>query len=246
MTGTTATKPYESLPQPNEANPIAIDTFSWWSIQVARIKRFNGEKNDTLNMAVYSHLLSWKKTTGEVRPSQPYIADCTAMSVDAVQTRVKILVKMGWITATPVRKPGSKEISHTIYTVKEPEKIMKELNAALATQGDAAVKVVKNQKQQTEESKSNDKSKEQQPVAVEPSALGNDEQHSIRQPADHRGHNVSPDDEINEEDDPTFPPDKSQRTPALSNVVKTGPTKEQMKIWANEEAKMVAIGNSPF
>lgn len=144
MTGTTATKPYESLPQPNEAKPITIDTFSWWPVQVARIQHFNGVKNDIQTMAVYSHLLGWKKTTGEVRPSQQYIADGCRMGLSTVQKTVKKLVAMGWITASPVRKPGSKEISHTNYTVKDPEIILAELNAELQKQGDAAVTVVKN------------------------------------------------------------------------------------------------------
>ena len=42
---TTENKLYESLPQPNEDKPITIDTFSYWSIPVARIKRFNGVQN---------------------------------------------------------------------------------------------------------------------------------------------------------------------------------------------------------
>lgn len=45
MTETVKTKLYESLPQPNEDKPITIDTFSYWSIPVARIKRFNGVQN---------------------------------------------------------------------------------------------------------------------------------------------------------------------------------------------------------
>ncbi|MCE4170109.1 hypothetical protein FJK69_00105, partial [Escherichia coli] len=122
-------KLYESLPQPNEVKPITVDTFSPWVIPGARIKRFNGVKNSPEIMAVYSHLLGWKKTTGEIRPSQQYIADCCCMGLSTVQKKVKVLVKMGWITATPARKPGSKEISHTDYTVKDPEEILAEQNA---------------------------------------------------------------------------------------------------------------------
>ncbi|MBJ9234054.1 hypothetical protein GHV37_05260 [Citrobacter koseri] len=154
-------KLYESLPQPNEDKPITVDTFSPWVIPVARIKRFNGVKNSPEIMAVYSHLLGWKKTTGEIRPSQQYIADCCCMGLSTVQKKVKVLVKMGWITATPARKPGSKEISHTDYTVKDPEEILAEQNAGLSQQGDAVVTIAKNQKVKAEES-GKDEQKQQQ------------------------------------------------------------------------------------
>ena len=153
-------KLYESLPQPNEVKPITVDTFSPWVIPVARIKRFNGVKNSPEIMAVYSHLLGWKKTTGEIRPSQQYIADCCCMGLSTVQKKVKVLVKMGWITATPARKPGSKEISHTDYTVKDPEEILAEQNAGLSQQGDAVVTIAKNHHPKAEESGKN----EQKPV----------------------------------------------------------------------------------
>lgn len=154
-------KLYESLPQPNEDKPITVDTFSPWVIPVARIKRFNGVKNSPEIMAVYSHLLGWKKTTGEIRPSQQYIADCCCMGLSTVQKKVKVLVKMGWITATPARKPGSKEISHTDYTVKDPEEILAEQNAGLSQQGDAVATIAKNQKVKAEES-GKDEQKQQQ------------------------------------------------------------------------------------
>lgn len=223
MTGTTATKPYESLPQPNEAKPITIDTFSWWPVQVARIQHFNGVKNDIQIMAVYGHLLGWKKTTGEIRPSQQYIADCCCMGLSTVQKTVKKLVAMGWITATTVRRPGSKEISHTIYTVKEPEKIMMEYNAAAITQGDAVVKVVKNQKQKSEGSKNDGKSesKEQQPVAVESSKAGTGKSEFFQHVASDWGDDVSPDDEVSEEEYPVFPVPKAE--PEQSPAVQTEP-----------------------
>jgi len=161
-------KLYESLPQPNEDKPITVDTFSPWVIPVARIKRFNGVKNSPEIMAVYSHLLGWKKTTGEIRPSQQYIADCCCMGLSTVQKKVKVLVKMGWITATPARKPGSKEISHTDYTVKDPEEILAEQNAGLSQQGDAVATIAKNQKVKTGESGKDEQKQEddEQPVTT--------------------------------------------------------------------------------
>ncbi|HFE4599915.1 TPA: hypothetical protein ACOJ3T_004230 [Klebsiella pneumoniae] len=160
-------KLYESLPQPNEVKPITVDTFSPWVIPVARIKRFNGVKNSPEIMAVYSHLLGWKKTTGEIRPSQQYIADCCCMGLSTVQKKVKVLVKMGWITATPARKPGSKEISHTDYTVKDPEEILAEQNAGLSQQGDAVVTIAKNHHPKAEESgKSEQKSDVVEPAST--------------------------------------------------------------------------------
>lgn len=170
-TETAKTKLYKSLPQPNQDKPITIDTFSYWSIPIARIKIFNGVENSLEIMAVYSHLLGWKKTTGQIRPSQQYIADCCCMGLSTVQKKVRLLVKMGWITATPVRKPGSKEISHTDYTVKDPEAILTELNAELSQQGEAVVTIAKNQKVKTGESGKNEQKqqqKQEQPATVAP------------------------------------------------------------------------------
>ncbi|HHS9710418.1 TPA: hypothetical protein ACTW9I_004714 [Raoultella planticola] len=155
------TKIYKSLPQPNQDKPITIDTFSYWSIPVARIKFFNGVENSLEIMAVYSHLLGWKKTTGQIRPPQQYIADCCCMGLSTVQKKVKLLVKMGWITATSVRKPGSKEISYTTYTVKDPEVIMAELNTGLSQRGESVVTIAKNQKVKAGES-GKDEQKQQQ------------------------------------------------------------------------------------
>ncbi|EPY1907302.1 hypothetical protein ACYBE7_21480 [Klebsiella pneumoniae] len=163
-------KLYESLPQPNEVKPITVDTFSPWVIPVARIKRFNGVKNSPEIMAVYSHLLGWKKTTGEIRPSQQYIADCCCMGLSTVQKKVKVLVKMGWITATPARKPGSKEISHTDYTVKDPEEILAEQNAGLSQQGDAVVTIAKNHQPKAEESGKSEQKRDVESFVVEPAA----------------------------------------------------------------------------
>ena len=163
-------KLYESLPQPNEVKPITVATFSPWVIPVARIKRFNGVKNSPEIMAVYSHLLGWKKTTGEIRPSQQYIADCCCMGLSTVQKKVKVLVKMGWITATPARKPGSKEISHTDYTVKDPEEILAEQNAGLSQQGDAVVTIAKNHHPKAEESGKSEQKRDVESFVVEPAA----------------------------------------------------------------------------
>lgn len=170
MTETTETKLYKSLPQPNQDKPITIDTFSYWSIPVARIKVFNGVENSLEIMAVYSHLLGWKKTTGQIRPSQQYIADCCCMGLSTVQKKVKLLVKMGWITATSVRKPASKEISHTVYTVKDPEVILAELNAGLSQQGESVVTIAKNQKVKAGESGNNEQKTVLESSVVEPAA----------------------------------------------------------------------------
>jgi DNA-binding MarR family transcriptional regulator len=151
------TKLYESLPQPNEAKPITIDTFSPGNLLVARIKCFNGVRNDVQIMAIYSHLLGWKKTTGQIRPSQQYIADCCCMGLSTVQKRVKLLEKMGWIKTKPVYKSGSKEIIYTDYTVKDPEAILTELNASLIQQGDAAVTIKKSNSTSAESPANGDK-----------------------------------------------------------------------------------------
>ena len=121
---------FETTPHHNE---ITTETFSYWPVLVARIKKFNGVKNDIYTMAVYAHLLGWKKTTGNIRPSQQYIADCCGMGLSTVQKTVKKLADMGWITATPIRRDGSKEILYVDYTVKDPDAILSELNIALNT-----------------------------------------------------------------------------------------------------------------
>lgn len=157
MTEAAKNKPYESMPQPNEDKPITIDIHSPWVIQIARIKCFNGVKNDPLIMAVYSHLLGWKKTTGQIRPSQQYIADCCCMGLSTVQKKVKLLEKMGWLTTKPVYKSGSKEILYMDYTVKDPEAILTELNASLVQQGDAAVTIKKSNSTSAESPANGDK-----------------------------------------------------------------------------------------
>lgn len=170
MTETAETKLYKSLPQPNQDKPITIDTFSYWSIPVARIKVFNGVENSLEIMAVYSHLLGWKKTTGQIRPPQQYIADCCCMGLSTVQKKVKLLVKMGWITATPIRKPASKEISYTVYTVKDPEVILAELNAGLSQQGESVVTIAKNQKVKAGESGKSEQKRDVESFVVESAA----------------------------------------------------------------------------
>ncbi|EPW0598371.1 hypothetical protein [Klebsiella pneumoniae] len=187
-------KLYESLPQPNEVKPITVDTFSPWVIPVARIKRFNGVKNSPEIMAVYSHLLGWKKTTGEIRPSQQYIADCCCMGLSTVQKKVKVLVKMGWITATPARKPGSKEISHTDYTVKDPEEILAEQNAGLSQQGDAVVTIAKNHQPKAEESENGAQSVTVAPV---PATDDPEQQSGVPQSAGDSCDDVSANDAVN-------------------------------------------------
>jgi hypothetical protein len=69
-----------------------------------------------------------------------------------------------------------------------------------------------NQKQKPEGSKNNGKSesKEQQPDAVDSSALGNDEQHGLQLTADNRGDDVPPNDAVSEDEDPVFHVSKAE------------------------------------
>ncbi|MDZ0761879.1 hypothetical protein M2S89_01865 [Klebsiella pneumoniae] len=146
------TKIYKSLPQPNEDKPIAVDTFSPCPVLISRIRKFNGVKIDLNVIAVYGYLLGWKKTTGRVTVSIPRISDdCAGISESTVKRARKALKKMGWIDWKTIPDEGKSNTSHCIYTVKDPEDILAELNAGLSQQGDAVVTIAKKQKVTTEE-----------------------------------------------------------------------------------------------
>lgn len=146
------TKIYKSLPQPNEDKPITVDTFSPCPVLISRIRKFNGVKIDLNVIAVYGYLLGWKKTTGRVTVSIPRISDdCAGISESTVKRARKALKKMGWIAWKTIPDEGKSNTSHCIYTVKDPEDILAELNAGLSQQGDAVVTIAKKQKVTTEE-----------------------------------------------------------------------------------------------
>jgi len=167
MIETTETKLYKSLPQPNEDKPITVDTFSPCPVLLSRIRDFNGVKIDINIVAVYGYLLGWKKTTGRVTVSIPRISDdCAGISESTVKRARKALKKMGWIDWKTIPDEGKSNTSHCIYTVKDPQDILAELNAGLSQQGDAVVTIAKNQKVKTEESGKN----EQKRAVVEPAA----------------------------------------------------------------------------
>ncbi len=167
MTETTETKLYKSLPQPNEDKPITVDIFSPCIVLLSRIRDFNGVKIDLNIIAVYGYLLGWKKTTGRVTVSIPRISDdCAGISESTVKRARKALKEMGWLDWKTISDEGKSNTSHCIYTVKDPEDILAELNAGLSQQGDAVVTIAKNQKVKTEESGKN----EQKPFMVEPAA----------------------------------------------------------------------------
>lgn len=167
MIETEKTKLYKSLPQPNEDKPITVDTFSPCIVLLSRIRDFNGVKIDINIVAVYGYLLGWKKTTGRVTVSIPRISDdCAGISESTVKRARKALKKMGWIDWKTIPDEGKSNTSHCIYTVKDPQDILAELNAGLSQQGDAVVTIAKNQKVKTEESGKN----EQKPFVVQPAA----------------------------------------------------------------------------
>ena len=167
MTEAVKTKLYKSLPQPNEDKPITIDTFSPCTVLLSRIRDFNGVKIDINIIAVYGYLLGWKKTTGRVTVSIPRISDdCAGISESTVKRARKALKKMGWIDWKTIPDEGKSNTSHCIYTVKDPEDILAELNAGLSQQGDAVVTIAKKQKVTTEECGKN----EQKSDVVEPAA----------------------------------------------------------------------------
>ncbi|EPR9080614.1 helix-turn-helix domain-containing protein [Enterobacter sp.] len=161
------TKIYKSLPQPNEDKPITVDTFSPCPVLISRIRKFKGVKIDLNVIAVYGYLLGWKKTTGRVTVSIPRISDdCAGISESTVKRARKALKKMGWIDWKTIPDEGKSNTSHCIYTVKDPEDILAELNAGLSQQGDAVVTIAKKQKVKTEESGTNERKHD----VVEPAA----------------------------------------------------------------------------
>lgn len=161
------TKIYKSLPQPNEDKPITVDTFSPCPVLISRIRKFNGVKIDLNVIAVYGYLLGWKKTTGRVTVSIPRISDdCAGISESTVKRARKALKKMGWIDWKTIPDEGKSNTSHCIYTVKDPDDILAELNAGLSQQGDAVVTIAKKQKVKTEDSGTNERKHD----VVEPAA----------------------------------------------------------------------------
>ncbi|GKL50918.1 MULTISPECIES: hypothetical protein [Enterobacteriaceae] len=171
MTEAVKTKLYKSLPQPNEDKPITVDTFSPCTVLLSRIRDFNGVKIDINIVAVYGYLLGWKKTTGRVTVSIPRISDdCAGISESTVKRARKALKKMGWIDWKTIPDEGKSNTSHCIYTVKEPEDILAELNAGLSKQGDAVVTIAKKHKVTTEESGKDEQKRDVESSVLEPAA----------------------------------------------------------------------------
>lgn len=165
------TKIYKSLPQPNEDKPITVDTFSPCPVLLSRIREFNGVKIDINIVAVYGYLLGWKKTTGRVTVSIPRISDdCVGISESTVKRARKALKKMGWIDWKTIPDEGKSNTSHCIYTVKDPDDILAELNAGLSQQGDAVVTIAKKQKVKTEESGKSEQKRDVESFVVESAA----------------------------------------------------------------------------
>ncbi|MBD8459578.1 hypothetical protein OQ482_14730 [Enterobacter bugandensis] len=165
------TKVYKSLPQPNEDKPITVDTFSPCPVLLSRIREFNGVKIDINIVAVYGYLLGWKKTTGRVTVSIPRISDdCAGISESTVKRARKALKKMGWIDWKTIPDEGKSNTSHCIYTVKDPDDILAELNAGLSQQGDAVVTIAKKQKVKTEESGKSEQKRDVESFVVESAA----------------------------------------------------------------------------
>lgn len=165
------TKIYKSLPQPNEDKPITVDTFSPCPVLLSRIREFNGVKIDINIVAVYGYLLGWKKTTGRVTVSIPRISDdCAGISESTVKRARKALKKMGWIDWKTIPDEGKSNTSHCIYTVKDPDDILAELNAGLSQQGDAVVTIAKKQKVKTEESGKSEQKRDVESFVVESAA----------------------------------------------------------------------------
>lgn len=171
MTEAVKTKLYKSLPQPNEDKPITVDTFSPCTVLLSRIRDFNGVKIDINIVAVYGYLLGWKKTTGRVTVSIPRISDdCAGISESTVKRARKALKKMGWIDWKTIPDEGKSNTSHCIYTVKDPEDILAELNAGLSQQGDAVVTIAKKHKVTTEESGEDEQKRDVESSVLEPAA----------------------------------------------------------------------------
>ncbi|WHW82419.1 hypothetical protein PXV97_21305 [Citrobacter freundii] len=83
----------------------------------------------------------------------------------------KALKEMGWLDWKTISDEGKSNTSHCIYTVKDPEDILAELNAGLSQQGDAVVTIAKKQKVKAgTESGNNEQKPVVEPSVVEPAA----------------------------------------------------------------------------
>lgn len=77
---------------------------------------------------------------------------------------------MGWIDWKTIPDEGKSNTSHCIYTVKDPDDILAELNAGLSQQGDAVVTIAKKQKVKTEESGKSEQKRDVESFVVESAA----------------------------------------------------------------------------
>ncbi|XPL49277.1 hypothetical protein ACMFY2_03730 [Enterobacter cloacae subsp. cloacae] len=77
---------------------------------------------------------------------------------------------MGWIDWKTIPDEGKSNTSHCIYTVKDPEDILAELNAGLSQQGDAVVTIAKKHKVTTEESGKDEQKRDVESSVLEPAA----------------------------------------------------------------------------
>lgn len=182
--------------------------------EVKRIKELIAEDGTkvpfTGNMKiVYAYLFTFQDNDkrhnypAPIHPNMDLIAWENGITKPTAQKAVDALMQAGVLIKNQIQV-GSGFKSNN-YVVLKPSKVV--AKGITPTHPNEAKS--KKQKQQTEESKNDGKSKsnESQPAAVDVATLGNNEHSRIQLPVEHRVDAVPTYDEVNEkDDDPEFPP----------------------------------------
>lgn len=157
---------------------------------------------------VYAYLFTFQDNdkrhdnAAPIHPNMGLIAWENGITKPTAQKAVDALMQAGVLIKGHIQVGGG--FMSNNYVVLKPSKVVT-MGITPSHPNEAKSK---NQKLEEVEQNGKSESKEPNHAAVEPSALGNGEQYSIRQPADHRGHDVSPgDDEV---DAPPFPEEKQK------------------------------------
>lgn len=148
---------------------------------------------------VYAYLFTFQDNKerrnypAPIHPNMDLIAWENGITKPTAQKAVDALMQAGVLIKGHIQVGGG--FMSNNYVVLKPSKVVT-MGITPSHPNEAKSK---NQKLEEVEQNGKSESKEPNHAAVEPSALGNGEQYSIRQPADHRGHDVSPgDDEVDE------------------------------------------------
>ncbi len=165
-----------------------------------------------LMKSFYFHIWRFQNNGGHgwVWDNQDYIAWELGTTKPALGRAINSLAAAGVVEIKEKERGSLKSYA---YQVVNPKRIVEMGFTPPAPSRTAGMFKVDEFKATNEGSKNDGKSKseEEHPAAVEPSTLGNDEQHGLQLTADNRGDDVSPNDAVNEELDPVFPVPKAEQ-----------------------------------